>query len=209
MLRRLQALALLSCTIMAAALLVFDEVLAVKLLGQQERNIPECAENNLMGQTAQLVCILDDRVIKVPRSCASMQEVFQCKWRLWKQQYTNKHWQKSYSQLPFIADVISYDGKTIEMERALNAKDVEPQRKANYYRLQQLDLWLESNDQIMLDVQVNSNVFLDQKGGLKFVDFNIMPSWSRGLIERYDTYAKRITPFKNIYGNEGIRSWIA
>ncbi|GBG26435.1 Hypothetical Protein FCC1311_026562 [Hondaea fermentalgiana] len=191
-------------------ILLLDEILTVNLMGGKERNLHTSCDDGLMdGAAAQQVCILDEKVIKLPRACTDPHQVLACKWRYWKQQYTNHHWKNMYSRLPFVADVLSYDGTKIEMERAHHHADVEPQRLANKFRMEELDAWLEINGHIMLDVAPRSNVFLDARGGILFIDFNIVPRWARELIERYDSNSRRIEPFRNIYGYAAILDWVA
>ena len=94
------------------------------------------------------------------------------------------------------------------MERIKHNSTVKPDYAYNMEKMEMLDEMLNMNNHIAMDVHPNTNVLLDDDGRLHIVDFNLMPSWTRPYIDRYEERCVQLHPFKNIYGGQNVFQWI-
>jgi hypothetical protein len=193
-----------------AILLVFlDEIVLLHTRGIYVRRL-ECPTGNMLGSAAQAVCIKEETVVKIAKPCTSMANVMQCKWKYWKQLYTNRLWESTYADMPFIPKVTGYDPESggVIVERIKHNKTVKPDYAYNLEQMQLFDQMLEKHNQIVMDVHPDTNVFLDEKGRVKLIDFNLLPWWTWPYIEKYEKHCVLLHPFRNIYGSRKMFKWI-
>jgi len=162
------------------------------------------------GADSQVVCIMKNSVYKVPLGCdgLSWSPLVKCKWRTWKQRYTNNLWEKEYTKSDVVATVLKKEGDVIHMERAYHNETVVPDYEWNLKKLQELDARLERNGHVMLDVKSGSNAFLDDDGRITLIDFNIVPNFLQRAVDKYDQHAHKVLPMRYIYGNKDMRDWV-
>lgn len=126
------------------------------------------------GGAAQNVCIGKYFVTKSPKSCKNFD--FKCKWAMIKQIYTYKNWYEYYNHLKITGNITSFSYDHVIMNKESHFHAIKPNRTCNQIRMRELELELQWNNQFIADAYPLSNVFLDETGCVKMIDFNIFPN---------------------------------
>lgn len=215
--RRTFGLLCVSVFCVVSVLSVFlNEVVTYHMTGYKRGvTCDDGGDGSKSGHFVQHVCLNAATVIKAPKACidTSAMELLNCKWRLWKQLYTNSLWFSTYGKLPIVASILEHDDNgAITMARCKHNKTALPDIEYNAAAMTMLDEMLGKHGHIVTDVrggykQINeSNVFLGDDGRICLVDFNLFPVALQPFMEKL--HQRRLEPFKNIYGGGHIMSWI-
>lgn len=199
----------------AVLLLLIDEFIVMRSFGAS-RGL-SCPDGKLDGGGAQLVCITEHSVVKVYRPCengGSIGALIGCKLNYWHQMYVNNRWEM-YAESALVPDILSQDKTkgTMLFERIILAEesdDVTPDYKYNMEQLLIFDEMLRENGHIACDLAPR-NVPRDDSGKIHMVDFMLIPTWMRGLIESRWGQLKRHSRrregwplFSNMYGTLSV-----